>query len=83
MATTETGDLPKILELSENSRYEFIPQEGNDDGPANWRVVHSEKLTAPFLCLTFGEHMYSPQGWVIRMIPIRAIFSSLKTTQPV
>lgn len=78
MATTEAVDLSsivlllgnivgtdKILELSDNSRYEFHAPEGNDDGLANWRANQSDKLTAPFLGLVFGEHMYSPQGWVI------------------
>lgn len=78
MANTEAVDLSnivlllgnivgtdKILELSENSRYKFIPPEGNDDGTMNWRGVQSEKLTAPVLGLKFGEHMYSPHGWVI------------------
>jgi hypothetical protein len=53
-----------ILGLSENSRYEFIPPEGNDDGQAKWKGVQSEKPTAPFLAIRFGEHMYSPQGCV-------------------
>jgi hypothetical protein len=54
----------KILELSDNIRYEFQPPEGNDDGAANWSGNQSEKPDPPFLALKFGEHMYSPQGWV-------------------
>jgi hypothetical protein len=55
----------KILELSDNIRYESQPPEGNDDGPANWSGNQSEKPNPPFLALKFGEHMYSPQGWVV------------------
>lgn len=79
MATTGVVDLanivlilgsfdgaPNILELSENSRYEFTPLGSDVDPQANWKGGQSEqqKLKAPFLCLTFGEHLYSPEGWV-------------------
>ena len=78
MATTNAVDLSgivlllgnivgsdKIFELSDNSRYEFQPPEGNNDGPVNWRGDQSDKLTSPFLGLVFGKHMFSPLGWVI------------------
>jgi len=78
MATSEAADLARvvlllgsivttdaILELSENRRYEFKPPEDNDDGTANWKGVQSEELDAPFFRLTFGEHMYSPKGWLV------------------
>jgi hypothetical protein len=55
----------KILELSENRRYEFQPPEGNDHGPANWSGNQSQMLNPPFLALKFGEHMFSPQGWIV------------------
>ena len=78
MTTTEAVDLSnivlllgnivgtdKILELSDNSRYEFHLPESNNDGPVNWMGDQSDKLTAPFLALVFGNHMFSPLGWVI------------------
>lgn len=79
MATTGVVDLakivlilgsfdgaPNILELSENSRYEFTPPGSDIDPQTNWKGGQSEqqKLKAPFLRLTFGEHLYSPEGWV-------------------
>lgn len=79
MATTGVVDLANIvlilgsfkgasniLELSENSRYEFTPPGSDVDPQANWKGGQSEQqeLKAPFLCLTFGEHLYSPEGWV-------------------
>lgn len=72
MATTEAMDLShivlllgnimgtsNILKLSKNSRYEFKGR------PPTWKGFQSEELDAPFLCLRFGKHMFSPQGWVI------------------
>lgn len=58
---------PNILELSENSRYEFTPPGSDVDPRANWKggQLEQQKLEAPFLCLTFGEHLYSPEGWVV------------------
>ena len=67
MSTTDSVDLfsivlllgnivgtDKIFELSDNSRYEFQPPEGNNDALANWRGDQFDKLTAPFLSLVFG-----------------------------
>lgn len=57
---------PNMLELSENSRYELTPPSSDVDPQANWKGEQSEQqeLRAPFLCLIFGEHLYSPEGWV-------------------
>ena len=54
----------KILELSDNMRYEFHPPARNDDGSANWKGKESDELSGPFLSLVFGMHLFSPQGWV-------------------
>lgn len=77
MATTKGEDLanivlilgnfvgtPNILELSDNSRYEFTLS-GDKDDDASWKGGQAEELAAPLLCLKFGENMYSPQGWVL------------------
>ena len=55
---------PNILELSENSRYEFAPPSSDIDPQANWKGGQPEqqKLEAPFFHLKFGEHLYSPEG---------------------
>ena len=57
--------LDNILDLSDNQRYDFHPPEGNVGGLANWKGDQADQLTAPFLSLVFGEHMFSPQGWVL------------------
>ncbi|PNY27177.1 Protein kinase-like domain protein [Tolypocladium capitatum] len=56
--------IENILGLSENRRYEFTPTEGNDGSAVNWRGGQPVKLTGPCLCFMFGQHLYSPQGWV-------------------
>jgi serine/threonine protein kinase len=55
---------PNILELSENSRYEFTPSGDLGDDPS-WKGGQAEVLAAPLFCFEFGENMYSPQGWVL------------------
>ena len=77
MATTKAEDLadivlllgnfagtPDILELSENSRYEFTPP-GDKEDDVSWKGGQAQELAAPLLCLKFGENMYSPRGWVL------------------
>lgn len=53
-----------ILDLSDNARYEFKLPRGDDERLADWSGNQSETLIAPVLALMFGEHMYSPQGWI-------------------
>lgn len=56
-----------ILELSENSRYEFTPPNSDADPLTNWKGGQPEgqEPQPRFLCLTFGMHLFSPDGWVV------------------
>jgi len=52
-----------ILGLSDNSRFSFIPEDGADN--EGWcGGQRFGDLTGPFLCLMFGRHMFSPEGWI-------------------
>lgn len=76
MSTTEVRDLSKVvlifgtfvgqddvLDLSDNTRYKFSPPSSDSD--ASWRGgLPGGSLRPPFLCLTIGEHLFDPQGWV-------------------
>lgn len=51
-----------IVCLSDNKRYQFIPPTTG----TRWKGDNSkEKHIDTILCLTFGEHLFSPEGWVI------------------
>lgn len=78
MSTAKSVDLSKvvvflgsfdgvddILKLSENSRYEFVPPTGGTN--TSWMGDQSDELELkpPFMCLTIGEHLFDPQGWVL------------------
>ena len=77
MLATKTPDLSKaalflgsfvgvddILNMSENSRYEFQPPA--TDADISWRGGQcKEELKPPILCLMIGEHLFDPRGWVI------------------
>lgn len=53
-----------ILELSENKRYLFLPPNNRDD--VAWMGEQSEEhLKPPFFCLTIGEHLFDPTGWIL------------------
>ncbi|KAI9146641.1 Calcium-dependent protein kinase 1 [Paramyrothecium foliicola] len=54
--------LDNVLSLSENARYEFVPP---DDLEISWLGGRSNGAPAGHvLCLTFGQHIYSPEGWI-------------------
>ncbi|RYC81676.1 hypothetical protein BFJ63_vAg15428 [Fusarium oxysporum f. sp. narcissi] len=55
-----------IVSLSDNKRYHIIPPAAS----ARWEGNESLKgLTGPILCLTFGKHLFSPEGWVLGSSP--------------
>lgn len=55
-----------IVSLSDNKRYQFIPPTTG----TRWKGDKPrEKLTGAILCLTFGEHLFSPEGWVMGSSP--------------
>lgn len=61
---------PDIVALSDNWRYESILPSRDDGSDAHiWHDQESTQSKGPFLCLTFGQHMYSPQGWVVGSSP--------------
>ncbi|ODA79181.1 hypothetical protein RJ55_04773 [Drechmeria coniospora] len=56
--------LDDVLALSENRRYHFAPNDVTDE--ARWRGGQERRHTeGAVLQLTFGEYMYSPEGWVL------------------
>lgn len=58
--------VPDLLDLSENARYEFTPPNNGTDLNEDWKRTDLElKPTPPFAALCFGEHLYTPQGWVV------------------
>jgi hypothetical protein len=54
-----------VLELSENSRYEFLPSNGKTDESWKGNQPEGQKLEPPFLCLEISKHLFDPRGWVI------------------
>lgn len=51
-----------IVSLSDNKRYQFIPPTSG----TRWKGDKpEEEHTGALLCLTFGEHLFSPEGWVL------------------
>ncbi|KID93610.1 Calcium/calmodulin-dependent protein kinase type IV, partial [Metarhizium majus ARSEF 297] len=54
----------EIHELSDNKRYLFLPPNNSDN--AAWRGGQSDAhLKPPFFCLTIGEHLFDPTGWIL------------------
>ncbi|ODA80861.1 hypothetical protein RJ55_03821 [Drechmeria coniospora] len=51
-----------ILTLSENSRFELPTITG--DVSRKGAQFDEEDLTPPFICLTLGQHLFDPLGWV-------------------
>ena len=52
--------LHNMLELAENSRYIFHPPSNKE----TWKGNLPESPSPPLFSLRFGEHIYSPHGWV-------------------
>ncbi|RBR04170.1 uncharacterized protein FIESC28_11619 [Fusarium coffeatum] len=51
-----------IVSLSDNERYHFSPPATAGAGWKGRKLTQEPK--GPFLCLTFGRHLFSPEGWV-------------------
>ncbi|OAG40895.1 hypothetical protein AYO21_04972 [Fonsecaea monophora] len=69
VVTPYTGNFigtDNISGLSDNARYTLHPPRSNDDADelSNWKGNQSDNISPPFLALSFGKHMYSPQGWI-------------------
>lgn len=55
-----------IISLSDNKRYHFIPPKNG----TRWKGDKpKEECIGDILCLTFGEHLFSPEGWVMGSSP--------------
>ncbi|OAA34638.1 Protein kinase-like domain protein [Metarhizium rileyi] len=58
-----------ILELSNNLTYSFTPPSNAEDPNAAWLGQLRDKPKGHILCLKFGEHIFSAEGWVFGSAP--------------
>jgi hypothetical protein len=58
-----------ILKPSNNSAYSFAPPSNAEDPSAAWLGQLSAVPKGPFLCLKFGQDMFSAEGWVFGSAP--------------